>query len=171
MDKTHSKIINGIRYIAHKPHPVLSGKVISVDEDNALMNVVVTADVDDNIAMEGILISAVSGNLNGIILIPAVNSDVVVAQIDGPSTYTLVKTSKLDKLIVTIGDSKITMSTDGYKIERTSPSGTESLTKLFSDLLTAILNLQVTTGDGPSGTPINAATFQQLLNRISTLLI
>ena len=51
----------------------------------------------------------------------------------------------------------------------TLTAGGESIGQLLADLLTALSQLTVTTGVGPSGPPVNLADFQQLAQRAATL--
>lgn len=80
---------------------VMTGVVRKVDEDKALMDVELTKDEDSN--TEGVMINAVSGNLNGILLFPKVGSDCIIAGLD-TGGYTLIKATEYDKVKVKVAD-------------------------------------------------------------------
>lgn len=70
------------------------------------------------------------------------------------------------QLQVKVDTTELLINRDGFTVKR----GSETLEKLISDLLAEILKITVTTPNGPSGTPINAAAFTAIKNRITTLL-
>ena len=163
MSKQIAKIGAALRQLGGNGTEILSGTVVSVDKGTATMSVLITG--ADN-AINSVMLNAVSSNLNGLIIYPAINSDVIIANVDGPGEYTLIRASAIDEANITIGDTKLTITANGYKITR----GTESLTAILNDLFDQILALTVSTSSGPSGTPINAINFTAIKNRIPNLL-
>lgn len=71
-----------------------------------------------------------------------------------------------DKLQVTQGDSNLTITKNGFTVNK----GGSGLKKTLDDLLTAIQKLTVTTNVGPSGVPINLSEFQQIQQDLSNYL-
>jgi hypothetical protein len=135
---------------------------------------------------------------DGLLLLPTVGSTVVVSyskqnvpyvalysQIDkvvivtGNSSITMTDTSIIaernattltiqdDSIVAVKGNSTLTIKDNGYSIV----NGSVSLTDIMKQLLTQILALTVTTGTGPSGTPINSSAFQGIQTNINNILI
>jgi phage baseplate assembly protein gpV len=73
----------------------------------------------------------------------------------------------LHKLRYVLENTELTMSRDGFALKRS----TESLNSILSDLIDAIKLLTVTTPVGPSGVPINVATFTAIKERLPNLFI
>lgn len=63
------------------------------------------------------------------------------------------------------GETEWIITREGHTVKKSS----ETLKKILTDLLDAILQLTVTTPMGPSGVPINAATFTQIKQRLPQL--
>ncbi len=59
------------------------------------------------------------------------------------------------------------LSRSGFTIKR----GSESVKKIFSDLMDEIIKITVPTGTGPSGVPVNAAAFTAIKTRLDNLFI
>ncbi len=99
-------------------------------------------------------------------IVPKEGSEVLVGIVEGQKTEGVVlRCSEVEKVIWKCGDTALTFSAGGYKMERSS----ESLKALLSDILDAINQLTVTTSAGPSGTPINAPAFSQIKQRLNDL--
>jgi hypothetical protein len=84
-------------------------------------------------------------------------------------------------MLLTIANTACTISESGVKIENGNTvievesvvkiaSASESLHAILNDLITAITLITVPTPAGPSGVPVNAATFNSILTRLSNLL-
>jgi len=69
------------------------------------------------------------------------------------------------KLAVKVGTTELDVTEDGFTVKR----GSETLKAILTDLINAILAETHPTGTGPSGTPINAATYTAIKNRIPNL--
>jgi len=163
MSKNAAKIKTGLQHLSARPHEIVSGTVVSVDENATTMSVLLT-DYDANV--DNVLLNGVSENLNGLIVFPSVNSNVVIASIDGPGEYTLVRASNIDKALLTIGATKLTIDSKGYSITHNG----ESLTKIMSDLLSALQEMTFTNGAGTTNVADNLPKLQDISTRISNLL-
>jgi hypothetical protein len=64
-----------------------------------------------------------------------------------------------DKYIIKIEDGILTIENDSY-----------SLRKAFDDFIAAIEKMTVTTGVGPSGTPVNIAEFKAIAQKLDNFL-
>lgn len=190
--------------------PVMSGKVVvgSVDAENGVCSVVLTGgntegetDGAASVEVEGVLLSSVSLNSNGVLCYPADNSDVLVAEIDGPGQYAIIKCSTLVKHILKIGATKVTV-TDGHvntevgsntkfsvedgtvkaqvgsttKLTMSNSgykieAGGQELGAVLKEILINILSMTVTTKDGPSGTPLNFVAFQNDYTKLTEIFV
>lgn len=123
--------------------------VLSIDKAKSLC--VVRVLQNEALVLEDVSLRAVDDEqVNGFILYPVVGSAVLVSKIEGQNNYYLEMVSEVEKV----------------RIE--SKSG-ESIKAILEDLLDAITQLTVTTGVGPSGTPINALDFTNIKTRINQL--
>ena len=103
----------------------------------------------------------------GILVSPKKDSFVLVAIIDNkPESACIIGYSEIDEYYLVIEQSKFRMNKDGFLMGR----GSNVMGSLVSDLIDAILQMTVTTGTGPSGTPINATVFSQIKQKFSQLL-
>ncbi|MGI9158242.1 MAG: phage baseplate assembly protein V [Saprospiraceae bacterium] len=69
------------------------------------------------------------------------------------------------KLTVKVGTTELDVTEDGFTVKR----GGETLKAILTDLIDAILAETHPTGTGPSGTPINAAQYTAIKNRLPNL--
>lgn len=144
------------------------GRVVRVDEAKR------TCDVDvQGVQYNGILLYAVENvDRKGTVKIPAVESIVLVARIDGSERLYVALFSEVDKMIFTAGEKQsiecteeaieiktdettFRIGTDGMVLNRKESGLLNTLEKLCD----ALCALTVTTGVGPSGVPINVKDF------------
>jgi hypothetical protein len=149
-------------------HPVMSGTVVagSVDTEEGTCKVVLSVDDEQN-PTEGILINAVTLNNNGLILYPADDSNVWVAEIDGPGKWGIVKCSDLVKVSAVIGGAALVMTADGFSIK----AGGKDLKTVMGNILTHITLLTVPTPSGTNSVPVNVADFNTDLSDLNSILI
>lgn len=134
--------------------------VKSVDEDK------LTCEVEfDSVTRPGVLLRSTTDADTGFVLIPSVGSKVLISTIADTRSY-ISMYSQVDKIIATIDNAVFSLSTNGFKFE----NGESSLKKTLEDLCTAIGALTVTTNMGPSGVPINKASFDQIKSDLSKYL-
>lgn len=86
-----------------------------------------------------------------------------------------VELKKGDKISVLIQEDKVLITADQSTLKQTAAGFTmtrsdEGLKKVLTDLITAITQLTVPTGVGPSGIPINAAAFNTIKTRLGNFL-
>jgi hypothetical protein len=181
MTKNTAKIKEGIKTLAQVPNEVISGKVIagSINAEGCTMSVQLS---DDSAPIEGVMLTPATGNSNGVVLFPKDGSDVIIASIDGPGEWFLVKASDIARAKVTIEN--VTYEMDDTQINvRNGPvlfnvgtavfkmnTASESLYQLLNDLITGITHLTVGTPAGASTVPVNVATFSTLLVRLNNLM-
>ena len=168
LDKQISQELKRItRTQAKTRYAVMSGKVKGAVDEGELSCKVVLSDDNPDSPTEDITVNTKLQITDGLVLYPADGSFVWVAEIDGPGKYGLLKCSTLDKAVLTIGTSKLTITAAGYKIER----GSTNLGTVLHNIITHITQLTVPTGTGPSGVPVNAAAFNIDSNDLSQILI
>ncbi len=147
---------------------VFSGSVVAGSVNTSELTCSVLLSIDNLMApTECILLNPVTDNASGMVLYPADNSNVIVAQIDGPCKYAIIRYSEITKAVITVDNTVFTMTNAGYKIER----GSVSLTSIMQNILNHIMALTVTTPSGPSGVPINLSSFTSDLSDLNNLLI
>lgn len=108
--KDLKEIGESIRRISGVQPVVMSGKVTEVQEADGTCAVLLSIDDEPT---EGVLITAVTGNANGVVLLPKQDSQVWVAEIDGPGKWGVVKYSEVEKVTVTIGGTAEVVVTEG----------------------------------------------------------
>ena len=181
MSKNTAKIKAGLNALVNKPYEIISGTVVpgSVDTDQLTISVQPS---DDSKPIEDVMLNTVTEDNNGMILFPLEGSNVIIASIDGPGEWGLIRASEITKAIVTIenvtyemdssqiniqnGNVVFNMSDSVFKMN--TPS--ESLFQLLKDCFTYLTQLTVPTPAGTSSVPVNIADFNNLLTRLNNLL-
>jgi hypothetical protein len=130
----------------------LQGVVNSVDQTKRTCEVKVDETIYSNI-----LLQAVNTFSTGFVLFPKVNS-VVTITFTSKETAFISQTTELSKVICDVPIFEV-------------KNGSSGLKKTLSDLIDAINLMTVPTGTGPSGTPINAATFTDIKTDLANYLI
>jgi hypothetical protein len=131
--------------------------------------------------IDNVLVNAVPGEEEGLTLVPADNSYVVIGAIEGSGQWVVLKAGEVSKVTIKKGNVRLTVDEDGIvcskggatvrvhnKIE-ISTAG-ENLHGLLKDLLAAIKVLTVSTPAGTSGVPVNLTDFVALDVRVDNLL-
>jgi hypothetical protein len=147
------------------------GTVISTDEEKRTCTVKI-----GEINYDDVLLYAVEKpDLKGLVYLPKVQSTVLVSRVDGSDRFYVSLFSVVDKILFT-HDDKTGFSVSGEAVELkadqsllkitkagfTLKRNSSGLKKTLSDILTALQQLTVPTGVGPSGVPINSAQFSQI---------
>lgn len=145
---------------------VFSGEVESVDEAEATIDV----RINEDIIVYGVRLRCVIDTTDGMYIVPAIDSHVVFAQIDGGQDYQLIQASVIDKVMITIEGTTVVIDKDGIVFNEGTNDGLVNVV----DLVTKLNNLEnkvniiattfnshthsgVTSGgqaSGPSPTPI-----------------
>lgn len=159
--KHAQEMVNAIKKITAVDDPVFSAVVKSVDKINN------TCDVEFNgMELGEIRLQAIiKANTKGLILYPIVDSLVIVQRLGKAGDFFITMYSEVEEILLKVGDSTLNVK-DGFLLQR----NTETLKKLFDDLIDQIKLIVVPTGVGPSGNPINAAAFDAIKTRAAQLL-
>jgi hypothetical protein len=109
-----------------------------------------------------------NGNTDGMLLKPALQSWVLIADIGSKQhDYIVVAYEKLESVSVKIGTTKIEVNTEGVKIMR----GTESLKTVLNDVLNKVKTLQILTTTGTATVlPSEIPLIEVLKTRLNTIL-
>lgn len=157
-DELKSNILNSV------PDQVKIGRVLSVDEKDMTCRIAMQNGGPNRLNVR--LRAAISDD-KGFLAIPALDSYVLVGIIDSkPAMSFVVATTVLREVRLTVGTSKFMVNENGYSLGK----GDETIEGLLDEMLTAIQQLTVTTGTGPSGVPINATSFADIQTRFKDLL-
>lgn len=82
------------------PAQIMSGVVKEVNEAEGTAMVALSLDGDE--AVSGVMLNAIIENDNGLLVIPAQDSNVWVAEIDGPDKWGIIKCSNAEKVTIKI---------------------------------------------------------------------
>ncbi len=134
------EIVGGRRGV--KTFPVMLGKVVAGSYNSADMTVSVLLSCDDDVATEDIVNNVVVSNDLGLTMIPADNSFVLVAEVDGSGKFGVIKCSELASLTVKVGDKSLLINGDGVVMNGGSLGGLVKIEALVSRLngLESLLN-------------------------------
>jgi len=178
------------------PLQVKVGKVTAFDKKKGLADV----QINDGPEQFDIRVRAVADDKDtGLVITPKTGSYVLVASIENkPESSYICGFSEIDEFYIKIPDVEFTLDKNGCLLK--VPQAELNLTKdvlsvkipqselvidkqgilmkqgsnvmgaIVGEFLDAIMQLTVTTGTGPSGTPINMASFQMIKQKFSQLL-
>lgn len=146
------------------PVQVSVAKVDSVNKSDSTCDLVIEGRPD---RPETRLRAVIDNSLTGVIVLPKKGSYVLAGIVENrPESSFVCGYSEVDEVYVNIPQSEFRINKNGFLVKRSS----NTLAGLVSELLDAITKLTVTTGTGPSGTPINTADFITLKQKFSQLL-
>jgi hypothetical protein len=181
MNKNATRIKEGIKQLTNEPYEIISGTVVSgsVNMADYTMSVLPS---DSTVPIPGVLLNAIAGDRNGMILFPKDDSNVIIGSIDGPGEWALLLASEITGARIITGNVVYVMDEAQVNIQNGSVflnisdsafklnTASESLFALLKDCFTYISALTVPTPSGPSGVPVNIADFTNLLTRLNNLL-
>lgn len=158
---------------------VFPAKIKEVDETEFTCKVL----FDDELEyMDVRLRSIIDQEKQGFCFIPKIGSMVMVARIADSEQLFVSLFSEVEKVLMTSGSLEVTVDQGKVEVKKgnstfkqteagfTITRNNEGLKKILQDLITAITQITVPTGVGPSGMPINAAAFTAIKTRLNTFL-
>lgn len=99
---------------------------------------------------------------------PKIGSKCLIGLLEGMDAATfLICAEEVEEAVLTVGNAVLTIKPAGYEMV----VGDKNFGKVMGDLLAALQALTVTTGVGPSGTPINVADFIKVETDLKSILI
>ncbi len=129
--KEEERIREGFRKMMQPSAQVLTGKIISVDEDALTCNV----DLLDGRKRFGVsLQSSASPGDDGLIVYPQVDSPCIIAQVAMGNNYTLINADHIDKLRVKIGEQTLEMTDQGFEFNGGNKGAMVVIAELVSKL-------------------------------------
>ena len=123
--------------------------------------------VGSDAELENVRLKAEFNKEYGVVYIPKKGSFVVVTVIASSGGAYVSLCSEVSKVEIIVDKLKCVIENNTISVENDK----YSLKKAFDDIFTALSKLTVTTGVGPSGTPINIVEFQAVQQKLSNLLI
>lgn len=179
MNSKSAQIVEGLAALTKREMQILSGNVVagSIDEDSGTVSVKITCSDD---VMTEVAIASNTILDEGLVAIPDEDSNVVIATVDGPGQWAIVKTSKLKKVVASVANCSIV--NDGTKIiisrnsstlsvadKLTISNASENLASILTDLIDQIKLITVTTSGVASTVPANAAAIGAISTRVMAL--
>lgn len=165
-----SEFRNAIRSMIDLPPGSLTGEVKAVDKSARLCTV--TA---DGLDIPNVRLRAVSGDGDGMVLLPKVGSTVVIAPLENLDTmYYVAMFSEVDEFLLLVSGMTLRMTAKGLALG----NGQESLLKLLQDTVaamrdicsnTAALTVTCTAPGSPSTPPLNLMQFTNLASSLLQL--
>lgn len=107
--KERNSIIDAIKKIGKADaYEIYTAKVMAVDETNFTIEV----EVDDSLTIADVRLKATIEDDNGMVVIPAINSYVTIAQLDGGVDFCLLRASTITKALLKIGNTTYAIDKD-----------------------------------------------------------
>ena len=151
----------------------------SVDEDEFTCTVLFDGELEYTDVR---LRSIIDSDKQGFCFIPTVGSMVQVGRIADSEQLFVALFSEVDKVLMNSGSLEVIVDQSKVEVKKgnttfkqteagfTLTKDSEGLKKILQDLITAITQLTVPTGVGPSGMPINTTAFQSIKTRVGNLM-
>jgi len=164
MSYKHEKLRDALRDFVKPDAHVLSGRVSNVDESEYTC----TVTLPNGQIIEEVQLKALRGISTGSVEIPADNSYVQILRLEGAGDpdYYVFAAEVIKKVVTTIDGTVLTLDENGYNVKR----GGESLTKIMTDLLSALQAMTFTNSGGTTPPANNLSTFQTIAERLNNLL-
>lgn len=172
MDKNSQKILDALKELAG---PGTTSFPATVKENYPDKDYVDVEDLLGTPYHEVRKRAAVDGK-KGILITPVKGSSVIVSKLSGDdsNSHVIILFSEVESIKVTLDSHVLLLDKDGLSMNISSgkleiKNNQENLKTLITDLVGEIMKITVTTGTGPSGTPINIAQLQLISQRIPKL--
>jgi hypothetical protein len=162
MGRKEQELYDTMKRAMASPDSFLQGIVSGVDKAKCTCKLDVAGRIYNNVSLRSIITDDM-----GAVFYPEDNTNAVACRMPNSNRLFIIKMEKVESFHIKINDSELSGNNQGFTIKR----GSESIKKILSDLMDAISQMTVTTGVGPSGTPINIASFVDLKARLNNILI
>lgn len=139
--KSSKQFYQALKEIASSPDSLV-GTVVSVDKENN------TCDVDiSGIELGEVRLQAViKEDQKGFIIYPAIESNVMVDQVNKNGVYRVSMYSEVEEVLLKVGDHVFSINESGILFEK----GDDNLKKLFELIIDAMKQTMVLYGNNPS---------------------
>jgi len=160
----HEHVRDAIREFVKPDAHVLSGTVRSIDIEQYTCIVTLPTGLD----VEEVQLKALRGIDTGTVIIPDEGSWVQILKLEGTGApdYLVIAAEKIKKQVTTINGTILTIDENGYNVSR----GGESLTKIMTALVNALLAMTFTNSGGTTPPSNNLSSFQDIATRLKNLL-
>jgi|GEM_PF-2003679 len=164
MGLKHEKVRAALREFTRPDPHVLSGTVSNVDESEYTCTVTLA----NEHVIEEVQLKALRGINTGMVIVPEDGSYVQILRLEGAGApdYLVIAAEKIKKQVTTINGTILTIDENGYNVSR----GGESLTKILTALLTALIEQTFSNGAGTTTPSSKLADLQDLQTRLNNLL-
>jgi hypothetical protein len=154
MDKTQEETKKELAKFAghYGPAAVLPATVLSVNDDDT-----VEIEFSDGAVVDDARLKSVVKDGNKFLLVPAVNSIVLVAKIENSDEYYVIAVDEITEVLAVIGNTKVQVNATGLLFER----GNDTLGKVLQDLIAEVLKIYA---------PMNKPVIAQIKLRADQLL-
>jgi hypothetical protein len=159
--------------VARKGEALIPVKVVSVDDVNCTCDVV---DVEGNETFDVRLRAAIEGDDEGFVLIPKLDSWVLMANIGHqPNAWAVVMYSFVTKLQYRVSSVSLRVDQDGMLLKKGSTNNLATMMQdLFTELNSLTTQLQALTvtcasPGSPSSPPLNVAAFATIATNLNGL--
>ncbi len=137
--KQIGEVIEDIALMAGGKPVVFTGIVKSVNESAGTCDVALNVNTAD-VLTKGVQINTFSGMADGMICVPAVNSVVWVAALDGTGNKAIIRCSSVSKVLIKTGSITIQITSEGVALNGTDLGGIVKV----QDLVNKLNNLEQT---------------------------
>lgn len=160
----HEQVRDALRDFVKQDAHVLSGTASNIDESEYTC----TVTLPNGLEVEEVQLKALRGISTGTVIVPEDGSYVQMLRLEGAGApdYLVIAAEKIKKQVTTINGTVLTIDENGYNVSRSG----ESLTKILSDLLTALQEMTFTNGAGTTNVPNNLTTLTNISTRLNNLL-
>ena len=142
---------------------ITDGIISNVRTDTMLVDVTISGQLFQDVPLKVLV-----GTQPTIIEVPSDQSPCLVCLRNADfTTPQILMIQNVDSYLLNIGKVNYTITSSGFKLVNDS----SGLKNTLKNLINAILALTVPTGTGPSGVPINASTFNNILTDLDKYLI
>ncbi|WP_448529201.1 hypothetical protein [Raineya sp.] len=128
--KAAERLVAAIKKVSNASATLATGKVVSIDAETHTCDIELDSEGAD---IFGVRLRAVVDDANGLILVPKINSEVVIAKIN-TSQWVVVATAELESIKILIGSQTLIIDENGFVFNEGNLGGLVKLNDLVSKL-------------------------------------
>lgn len=162
-DKVTADIKDELNRFMARPETIVYATVLSVDIPKSTIAVSLISGLElDDVRLRSVVKAG-----NKCVMIPAVDSTVLIGQIENDPEFVMLACEKIDKILYAIGTVKFEVDDAGILLAK----GAENMQKILKDLIEGIVAERHLTNNGPtiSLTPTSVTTFNNIKTRVLNL--
>lgn len=139
------------------PSTIMPATVLAVAEDDTLK-----IEFSDGLQIEDVRLKAVVKAGNKMLLLPKINTEVLVGRIENSNELCVLSVNEVDKVIVIVDNTHYEISADGFLIKR----GNDTLKQVVQLIIEAVQQVVVVYGNNPDYVKLETA-----LNKLNNILL